>query len=176
MVQTRTMAEVIADHDFFAGTPAPYLQLLGGCAKTHHFKTGQLLCREGDPADEFFIIRSGHVAIETHAASRDIIIHTSGPHEIVGVSWLMPPYRCLFDARATDEVQTIAFDAACLRRKCDADPALGYDLLTRFSAALVRRMQDARAQAMDLYRQPSGETTILRAPPAPNAPTSTSAP
>jgi hypothetical protein len=76
-----------------------------------------------------------------------------GEGEILGVSWLVPPYRWDFDARAVGLVRAVAFDAACLRGKCEADHDLGYELMKRFVPELVRRMQAARLQSLNLYGQ-----------------------
>ena len=66
----------------------------------------------------------------------------------------MPPFHWHFDGRAVDDVRAIAFDAACLRGKADADPALGYDLLQRFAQVMVDRMQSARLRLLDVYGPP----------------------
>ena len=63
----------------------------------------------------------------------------------------MPPYRWTFDARATEETSLIAFDGACLRGKCESDPALGYDLLQRVVQVMSSRLHSARVRLLDLY-------------------------
>jgi CRP/FNR family cyclic AMP-dependent transcriptional regulator len=71
----------------------------------------------------------------------------------VGWSWLFPPYKAHFDARALTLVRALSLDGACLRQKCDVDPALGYDLVRRFAAVAVRRLESTRVQLLDLYGQ-----------------------
>ena len=62
---------------------------------------GQLLFREGDPADTFYLVRHGSVALETFVPARGpVMIETLEAGEVVGWSWLFPPYRWHFDARA----------------------------------------------------------------------------
>jgi hypothetical protein len=39
-------------------------------------------------------------------------------------------------------------------RACDADPALGYELLRRFVQVVVDRLQSTRIRLLDLYGQP----------------------
>ena len=71
--------------------------------------------------------------------------------DILGWSWLFPPYRTMFDARALGVVRTLAFDAACLRGKCEQDHTLGYELLGRFAPVMLGRLQATRLQLMDVY-------------------------
>ena len=111
------------------------------------------------PGARFYFtpIRKGSVAIETHVPQRGaLVIETLHDHELVGWSWLVPPYRTQFDVRANGPAHTIAFDGACLRGKCDADPLLGYELLRRFSAVLLERLQATRIRLIDVYGQVPG--------------------
>ena len=145
---------ILHEHPFFAGFAAPHMQLVAGCARNHRFDEGQYLFHEGDPADEFFVIRHGRVALDITAPGRDpIVFETLGPGEIVGASWLVPPYRWMFDARALEVVRAIGIDAACLRGKCDADHDLGYQMMTRFLPILVKRLHATRLQILDVYGQ-----------------------
>ena len=84
-----------------------------------------------------------------------IVVETLDPGEIVGWSWLFPPYVWHFDARAVDDVRAVAFDGACLRGKCDQDPVLGYALMQRVAHVMYERLQDARMRLLDLYGSPS---------------------
>jgi CRP-like cAMP-binding protein len=116
------------------------------------FEAGQYLFREGDPADQFYLLRQGRVALELTAPGRGAVtFQTLGPGEIVGVSWLIPPYRLNYDAKALELVRAIAMDAACLRQKCEADHHLGYEMMKRFMPVLIQRLQATRLQILDVY-------------------------
>ena len=80
-----------------------------------------------------------------------MVLDSAQDGEIVGWSWLIPPNRAKFDARATTDTSVVAFDAACLRGKCEADPGLGYALLQRVTRVMDRRLQSARLRLLDLY-------------------------
>ena len=148
----RQIDEILHAHPFFAGFAPEHETLIAGCARNHRFDAGRFLFHEGDAADEFFLIRHGRVAIEIAAPGRrPIVIETLGEGEIVGASWLVPPYRWTFDARALETVRAIGIDAACLRGKCDADHHLGYDMMQRFLPILVKRLHAARMQMLDVY-------------------------
>ncbi len=143
---------ILREHPFFAAFEPEHIQLLAGCAKNHRFAAGQYLAREGDPANEFFLIRQGKVALEMAAPGRgSIMISTLSDGEVAGASWLVPPFRWMFDARATVLTRAIGLDAACLRGKCDSDHHLGYVMMKSFLGVLVQRLTATRLQILDVY-------------------------
>jgi CRP/FNR family cyclic AMP-dependent transcriptional regulator len=144
--------KILLEHRFFAGLEPELGQVISGCARNLRFEAGQYLLREGEPADEFFLIRHGSVALETHAPGHaPIVISTIKEGEIVGASWLLPPYRWAFDARALELTRAIGVNAKCLRDKCEADHDLGYELMKRFLPVLLQRLQATRLQMLDVY-------------------------
>jgi len=143
---------VLKEHPFFAGLAPAQSKLIAGCARNHLFGAGQYLFHEGEPANEFFVIRHGHVALEIVAPGQaPLVFATLGQGEIVGASWLVPPYRWTFDARAVELTRAIGIDAACLRGKCEADHDLGYEMMKRFLSVLVQRLHATRLQILDIY-------------------------
>jgi len=143
---------ILKEHPFFAGLPPAQGKLIAGCARNHMFNAGQYLFHEGEPANEFFVIRHGHVALEIVAPGQaPLVFATLGQGEIVGASWLVPPYRWTFDARAVELTRAIGIDAACLRGKCEADHDLGYAMMKRFLSVLVQRLHATRLQILDIY-------------------------
>jgi CRP-like cAMP-binding protein len=146
------LERIIREHRFFAGLGEDFCDLVCGCARNVRFESGQYLFHEGQSADQFYLIRQGHVALELAAPGRGaIMIQTLAEGEIVGISWLIPPYRWTNDARAIDLVRAIAIDGACLRRKCEVDHDLGYEMMKRFVPILVQRLQATRLQILDVY-------------------------
>lgn len=146
------LEQILGRHPFFAGFAAEHSQLVAGCARNHRFDAGEYLLREGEPANEFFLIRHGKVALEIIEPGRaPIVFSVLGEGDIVGASWLVPPYRWSFDARAVELTRAIGIDAACLRGKCDADHDLGYEMMRRFLPVLVKRLQATRLQILDVY-------------------------
>jgi CRP/FNR family transcriptional regulator, cyclic AMP receptor protein len=136
----------------FAGLEPAQLELIAGCGSNVHVDDDEVLFRQGDPADTFYVIRHGSVALETFVPSRGgLTIETLEAGEVLGWSWLFEPYRWHFDARALTPVRATAFDAACLRGKCEADPELGYALMSRFAGVLIERLQWTRLRLLDIY-------------------------
>ena len=152
----RELRELIAAHPFFADLAPAYLDLIAGCGRNVVFRAGQYVFREGEAAERFYLLRAGAVALEVHAPGRPpLTIETLHPGEVLGVSWLIAPYRWNFDARALEDLRAVALDAVCLRGKADADPALGYALMQRFVPEVVRRLQATRLRLLDLYGPPA---------------------
>jgi CRP/FNR family cyclic AMP-dependent transcriptional regulator len=150
------LERIIASHPFFAGLDAAFCKLVCGCAKNVRFEAGQYLFREGTPADEFYLLRHGRIALQIAAPGRGAVtFQTVGEGEIVGLSWLIPPYRWTYDAKALELVRAIGIDGACLRRKCEADHDLGYDMMKRVVPVLVSRLQATRMQLLDVYGTPA---------------------
>ncbi|MFC6689274.1 cyclic nucleotide-binding domain-containing protein [Jhaorihella thermophila] len=146
------LQRIIRAHPFFAGLSDAFSELIGGCARNVVFAEGDHLFRQGEEADALYLLRSGQVALEITAPGRGTMTFlTLGPGDVVGVSWLVPPYRWSYDARVVEPTRAIAMDAHCLRRKCEDDPALGYELMKRFVPVLSQRLQAARLQMLDVY-------------------------
>ncbi len=146
------LERILGEHPFFAGFSPENSQLVAGCARNHMFQAEQYLFHEGEPANEFFLIRHGKVALEIAAPGRTpIVFATLGQGEIVGASWFVPPYRWMFDARAMELTRALGIDAACLRQKCEADHHLGYEMMKRFLPIFVKRLHATRLQILDVY-------------------------
>ncbi|MDP3063773.1 MAG: cyclic nucleotide-binding domain-containing protein [Chloroflexota bacterium] len=152
----QTLEPILAAHPFLKDLAPRHLAVLVGCASNVRFDAGQFLFHEGEEANHFYIVRRGRVALEIAAPGRaPIVIQTIGEGEVLGWSWLLPPYRWHFDARAVELTRAIALDGGCLRTRCEEDHDLGYELLKRFAAVVVDRLQATRLQLMDVYGTPS---------------------
>jgi CRP/FNR family transcriptional regulator, cyclic AMP receptor protein len=146
------LERIIKEHSFFAGMQDVFRELVCGCAKNTHFGAGQYLFHEGEPADWFYLIRHGRVAFQLTAPGRGAMtFQTVAEGELAGVSWLIPPYRWTYDAKAVEDTRAIAINALCLRQKCEADHDLGYEMMKRFMPVLIQRLQATRLQILDVY-------------------------
>jgi CRP/FNR family transcriptional regulator, cyclic AMP receptor protein len=148
----KTVEAILAEVPLLEGLESDVLTLLAGCASNVHFDEGTVLFRQGDPADAFYAIRHGTIALEAFVPARGpVTIETLEAGEVLGWSWLFPPYRWHFDARALTGIRATAFDGACLRGKCEQDPMLGYELMARFAHVLIERLQWTRLRLLDVY-------------------------
>jgi CRP/FNR family transcriptional regulator, cyclic AMP receptor protein len=148
----RTIDQLIAESPTFEGLPEEQLELIAGCAWNERIAAGTLMLREGEHAERFYLIRHGTVSLEIDAPGRGpLLIQTLHDGEVVGWSWLFAPHRWAMDGRAITDCSMVAFDGTCLRGKCEADHELGYQLMKRFAANLIDRLQGTRMQLIDIY-------------------------
>ena len=148
----QTLEPLLRDHKFFAGLDPDYLSLIAGCAANEVFPADAFLFREGEPAQTFYLIREGKVALEIAAPGRGaLVVQTLGEGDVAGFSWLIAPHRWEFDGRAVEPVRAVRMDGTCLRAKFDDDPRLGYELMRRFARLTVNRLQATRLQLLDVY-------------------------
>ena len=149
----KDLKQLLMAHPFFKGMKDAHIELIAGCGKNEHYDEGIYLFKEGTPADYFYVIRSGCLALESACPGKKAIIHeTLNEDEVVGWSWLFEPYQWTYSGRAVHDNRVIALDGKCLRGKCENDPVLGYELLKRFSKIIISRLQESRLQILDLYK------------------------
>ncbi len=142
----------LAKQPFVAGLPANIIHSLAEAAKQIHLEAGKFACHEGDPADAFYLIEEGRLALQISSPGRGTAtFQTIGAHEVFGAAWLCPPYRWTYDARVIQNVTAIAIDAVEVREKILTDHDLGYELAKRFLPVLIDRLHAARLQLLDIY-------------------------
>jgi CRP/FNR family cyclic AMP-dependent transcriptional regulator len=148
-----TPERTLEEHPFCKGLAVQYRSLLTSCALTASSEQGTYLFREGDPATSFYLLLQGKVMLEAFTEKQATIpIETIEAGEVLGWSWLFPPYRWHFSARVIEPVQAIALDAACLRAKCEEDQTFGYDLVKQIANLLMQRLQATRLLLLDMYQ------------------------
>jgi CRP-like cAMP-binding protein len=146
------LERVLKSHPFLADLAAEHLSFVVSCAKNLRFRPGEYLMREGDREDQLYLIRHGTVTIEMPGSNGDpICLETIGSGDVLGVSCLTDAAAHL-DCRARDTVVAIALDNACLHRKMNEDPRLGYALSMRLLERTYERLTRARLQRLDVYR------------------------
>ena len=133
-------------HPFLEGLPDEQLQVLGSCAMPVEFGEGEYVFKIGDPANRFYCITEGKVELidAVGEMGKDVVIHTVGAGDLLGWSWMCPPFKWMFDARAKEPTKAVFFYATPLREYCENDPALGYELMKRISLVLMDRLQATR--------------------------------
>ena len=156
-MRIRSIEELLVASRLFADLSEDHLATIAGCATIAHFAEGEYIFREGEAADTFYVLRSGTVALETHVPGRGPArLMTLHDDDVLGWSWLFPPYRWHLDARALAPVRALGFDGTCLRQKSVEDHELGYELMRRFAKVIVSRLQATRMQLLDVYHHADG--------------------
>jgi len=147
-----TLERIIAEHPFLAGFDRGFTHLMVSCASNVRFKTGEYIFREADPADTFYLLREGMVAVEVPAPQhKPMVVATLGVGEILGWSWILPPFQWKYQARAVSDVRAIALDGKCLRTKCEENHDLGFEVVKRFARIIEQRLDTTRLQLLDVY-------------------------
>ena len=149
-----SLARLVAEHPFLEGMKPEQLAILTECAMLADFKKGEMIFRERDPANRFYLIRNGRVELESEVKERDhLLIQTLGPGDVLGWSWLFPPYYWRFDARATTPVNAIFFYGTWLREYSEQDHNLGFELMKRTAEVVIKRLQAARKYLVELQTE-----------------------
>jgi len=147
------LTNMLSCHPYLQGMSPEQLQKLAACCRRMTITAGQYLGREKEAADAFYLIQSGQVAIETCTPDRGVVcIQTLGAGDLVGWSWVAPPHIWQFDARVNAKVDVLAFDAAALRKACQEDHELGYELLKRLVVVIARRLAGTRMKLLESFR------------------------
>jgi len=148
----KDMQAILKEHAFFKDLKAEYIKFIAGCASNVRFKEAEAILKEGQEADKFYLIKHGKVAIDIMVTQRrSITIQTIHDGSILGWSWLIPPHRYRFDARAVEDTSAIVLDGKCLRNKCEENHDLGYELLKKLTTVLTQRLAVTRMQLLDIY-------------------------
>ena len=146
----KTLETSIAEHPFLKGMSVEHLRILADAALRAEFKQGEVIFREGDPANRFYLIEEGRVVLESHKQDRaPVEIQKIGAGDVLGWSWLFPPYYWNFEAKALEATQAIFFYGTRLREKCEEDRAFGYELMKRMSAVMLQRLQATRKRLLE---------------------------
>lgn len=155
-----SLERILVEHPFLKDLSPEHVHLIVGCAKNVVFEPNKFLFKENEEAQEFYILRSGKVALEIYTPEYGpITVQTIGEGEVLGWSWLIPPYEWNFDGRAVELTRAIALDGKCLRGKCEEDPVLGYELMKRLASVFEQRLYAMRLQLLDVY---SGTTPKIK--------------
>jgi|ERR1043166_1097041 CRP-like cAMP-binding protein len=152
--QAKGLVELIAAHPFFRDLAPRQIELLTDAAMLKEFSKGEVIFKEGDPANRFYIIQSGEVDLLSDGAEGTAVsVERIGKGDVLGWSWLFPPYYWHFDAVAATDTKAIFFYGTWLRESCERDHDFGYAMLKRMSAVVIQRLQAARKRLVALSQQ-----------------------
>ena len=145
----------LAEHAFLRGMTGHQLATLARACWVAPLRAGHRLFEEGGTAQRFWLLQSGQIALDLHAPGRTgLIVETLGPGDLVGLSWLVPPYQWQFGATAVQDTVALELNAIAVRAACEEDPVLGYDVLRRVMSAASSRLYATRVRLLDLYGGP----------------------
>lgn len=147
--------EYLSTQEFFSGLSPEFIGFLARCASERQIEPGQILFRQGESAHHFYLIRNGSIAIEIPAITGPTLkVQSLGAGQILGWSWLIPPYKWNFQAGAEAQTALLAFDGDAVLARCEEEPNFGYTLLKRFASLMAERLGVARQRMMDQWNPP----------------------
>ncbi len=138
----------VAAHPFLLGMNEQHVRLLADCAMHSHFHTDEIIFREGEAANRFYLIVRGKIRLESSTLGEPVPIDEIHDGDLLRWSWLFPPNAWHFTARTLEETDAIFFYGTILREYCEKDHSLGFELFKRMSAVMLRRLQAARQKLM----------------------------
>jgi CRP-like cAMP-binding protein len=139
-METEILERILGEHPFFRDMSEHHLRAVVECATVVRFEPGDVIFREGEPAHRFYLIRTGMVALQQVSYRIEpFTVITLHQGDIIGWSWLFPPYRWRLTAKALEVTRAISLDGEMLRVRCDKDHDLGYDLMKRFAEIIDSR-------------------------------------
>ena len=151
----QAIEDYLSAHAFFSGMDNSFVRFLSESATELQITNGGVLFQYGKPADKFYLVRKGQVSIQVPAIMGPTLdIQTLGEDQILGWSWLIPPYRWNFQARALEDSDLLEFDGSAILTRCEEDPKFGYDVFKRFATLMSERLDAARQKMMDEWNPP----------------------
>jgi CRP/FNR family transcriptional regulator, cyclic AMP receptor protein len=147
----KPVESVIAGHPFLRGLKPGHLRLLIESAMRMRYEGNESIFREGEPANRFYLIEQGRVSLESPRKDEPpVSIQVIGPGDVLGWSWLFPPFYWHFDARALEPTTAIFFYGTRLREQCERDHEFGFELMKRMTQVVILRLQATRKDLLGI--------------------------
>ena len=144
-----SLEPVVVSHPFFEGMKPEHLEVIAGCATEARFVSDQILFHEGEPANKFYLIQSGRIALEAHELSDGTVpVQELGAGDVLGWSWLFPPFVWHLRARALEPTRAVVLDGAHLLIAAERNRDFGYELMKRVAQVVIQRLQATRKQLL----------------------------
>ena len=155
-MNNQSITEYLSTHEFFSELSVDFMKLLCESVSTLEIKKGDVLFRQGERADKFYIVRNGRIEVQIPAIMGPTLeVQTLGTDQILGWSWLISPYQWHFQAKAEEDSKLLEFDGTAILARCEQEPKFGYELLKRFAALMSERLDVSRQKMMDEWN-PAG--------------------
>ena len=149
-MSNQSITEYLSAHEFFSEFSDDVLKFLCECSSTREIKKGQILFRQGENADKFYVVRSGRISIQMPAIMGPTLeIQAVDEDQVLGWSWLISPYQWNFQTKAEEDSELLQFDGVAILARCEQEPKFGYELLKKFAGLMSVRLNAARQKMMD---------------------------
>lgn len=151
-----SLVKLLMRHEFFRDIAPEAMEFLVANGRIANLEKGAILFEHGQPADRFYLIREGRITVGVPAIQGPSLeVQTLGSGEVLGWSWLIPPYRWNFRGQVIEAAEVVEFNGKAILDRCESDPAFGYPLMKRFATLMSERLEAARRKMMDEWN-PAG--------------------
>jgi len=147
-----TLQEALTSHAFFHGMRSEHLALLAEGPKSAQFQAGESLFEQGQPANQFYLIQTSKIALESREPPKGtILVEVLNAGNVLGWWWMYPPYEWQFSARAMDPVEAVAFCAATLRARAEENHDFGFEIMNRLGRVILETLPGIRRKLVEFY-------------------------
>jgi len=155
-VSPNSIEKLLTEAPAFAGLSDEHKRRLAAHGEAVEVGNGEVLFRSGDPARHFFVLVDGEISIEIPAVTGPTLqVQRLSPVRVLGWSWLLPPFKWSFNARAERDSEVIRFDGEAVLEACEADPAFGDAVIEDDAALMAERLDAAHRKMMEQW-SPAG--------------------
>jgi CRP-like cAMP-binding protein len=144
-----TAMESLTDAELFEELPPDECRALSSVGRVRAFAAGETIFRRGDDASELYFVRRGRVELtfplQVLGETRDTRFQSLEPGRALAWSALVPPYRLTMGARATTDVQLLAFSRDALLRHFAQRPVTGFAVMSRLARVIATRLHEMAA-------------------------------
>ena len=131
--------ETLRNIPLFAGLPTARLKLIAYTAEMVRFEPGEVIVRQGDPADAVYIIAEGETEVLlTDDAGTEIPLGTMGRHTLFGEIGVLCQGRRTTTVQARDRVVTFKISAQLFLELVRSSPEIGMQVMTVLAQRLER--------------------------------------
>lgn len=154
-MKKKAIDHYLSQQALFAGLDEKYIAFLSRHAKKLSIEKGEMLFRQGEPAEKFYVVRDGRISVQIPSLyGPPLEIQALGNDQVLGWSWLIAPYRWSFQAKAELDTDLLEFDGRAVLAHCEEEPRFGFELLKRFAALMSERLEAARLKMMEAWNPP----------------------
>lgn len=140
------LEEKLVQHPFLQNLAPELLDMMMERSTPTDFSPGELILKEGEPANRFFLIDSGKVILQAGTTGETIQILGAG--EVLGWSWLFPPFCWNFSARALEPTHCTVLNGGYLLVRAEENHEFGYQLMRRVAQIVIERLQATRQKLL----------------------------
>lgn len=152
LASREALQEIANTHPFLRGIASDDLDIMLKEASIVEFQQGETIFREGGYADKFYLIHRGKVTLEAHTTEKEIPIQTIEAGDVLGWSWLFPPFSWHFQARALEQTTALQLNGAHILVASEKDDKLGHALMKRVVQIVIHRLQEARQKLIEAHK------------------------